>query len=212
MTDRYLKSLLGERERVLIVTRQHWFVLFRKIIFEIAAIALILIATMVIAISVSQFIVMLAVIIAVVPIGFMVADILVWRSHQFVVTNRRIIQISGVINKKVVDSSLEKVNDVKMTQSFWGRTFNFGTIEILTASELGVNVFKYMSNPMNFKTSMLNAKESLAFGAGEVPLRGPDASSGGIPQLIAELDLLRRQGVLTEEEFQQKKTELLAKM
>ena len=31
--------------------------------------------------------------------------------------------ISGVLGKDVVDSSLEKVNDVKMSQSFFGRMF-----------------------------------------------------------------------------------------
>jgi len=33
-----------------------------------------------------------------------------------------------------------------------------------------------------------------------------------IPALIAELDALRQQGVLTEQEFEQKKSQLLAKL
>ncbi len=51
-------------------------------------------------------------------------------------------QISGIFNKSVIDSSLEKVNDIKMDQSALGRMFGYGDIEILTASELGVNLFK----------------------------------------------------------------------
>ena len=35
-----------------------------------------------------------------------------------------------------------KVNDVKMEQSFLGRLLGYGDIEILTASELGVNLFR----------------------------------------------------------------------
>jgi uncharacterized membrane protein YdbT with pleckstrin-like domain len=68
----------------------------------------------------------------------MINDILVWSHHQYIVTNWRVLQISGIFNKNVIDSSLEKVNDVKMTQSFFGRIFNYGNVEILTASELGV--------------------------------------------------------------------------
>ena len=118
------------------------------------------------------------------------------------------IQISGVFNKRVIDSSLEKVNDVKMVQSFFGRLFDYGDIEILTASELGVNLFKRIGNPVKFKTAMLNAKEELGFdGGGSHPQRGED-----IPAQIAELDVLRKKGILTDAEFQQKKTELLAKM
>ena len=53
---------------------------------------------------------------------------------------------------------------------------------------------------------MLNAKESLE--RREPQLKAtPD-----IPGMISQLDTLRKQGVLTEEEFQAKKTELLTKL
>jgi uncharacterized membrane protein YdbT with pleckstrin-like domain len=42
-----------------------------------------------------------------------------WKNHQYIITNRRVIQINGIVNKNVTDSSLEKVNDVHMTQSFF---------------------------------------------------------------------------------------------
>jgi len=58
-----------------------------------------------------------------VPLIGMLNDIMVWRNKAYIVTNRRVIQISGVFNKDVVDSSLEKVNDIKMSQSFLGRLF-----------------------------------------------------------------------------------------
>jgi uncharacterized membrane protein YdbT with pleckstrin-like domain len=115
-------------------------------------------------------------------------------------------QISGIFNKNVTDSSLEKVNDVKMTQSAFGRLFGYGDIEILTASELGVNLFKRIEDPIRFKTAMLNAKENLERGEES---RHPEDD---IPDLIAGLERLHRQGVLTDEEFAQKKNELLARM
>jgi hypothetical protein len=118
-----------------------------------------------------------------------------------------VIHVKGVFNKSVIDSSLEKVNDVKMEQSYLGRIFDYGDVEILTASELGVNKFGYIQQPVKFKTAMLNAKAKLEQGEIGRGLPAPD-----IPGLIAELDLLRQQGVLTEGEFQQKKAELLAKM
>jgi hypothetical protein len=40
----------------------------------------------------------------------------------------------------------------------------------------------------------------------------PTAPEAGVPALIAQLDSLRRQGVLTEAEFQAKKAELLSKL
>jgi uncharacterized membrane protein YdbT with pleckstrin-like domain len=127
-----------------------------------------------------------------------------------VVTNRRLIQVFGVFNKNVTDSSLEKVNDVKMDQSFFGRIFGYGDIEILTASELGVNRFTMIGNPVRFKTAMLNAKVQLESGAldrGQLQPKQPD-----IPTMIAQLAALREKGIVSEEEFQKKKADLLSRL
>ena len=35
MAGKYIQSLMGEAEKMLLITRQHWFVLFRTIIAEI---------------------------------------------------------------------------------------------------------------------------------------------------------------------------------
>ena len=72
-----------------------------------------------------------------IPLASLVSEVLAWTNHKYVVTNRRVIQIFGVFNKNVTDLSLEKVNDVKMEQSAFGRMFNFGDIEILTAASWG---------------------------------------------------------------------------
>ena len=107
-----------------------------------------------------------------------------------------------------MDSSLEKVNDVKMSQPMFGRLFDYGDVEILTASEMGINLFQRIGDPVKFKTAMLNAKEKLGYeGTSPQAQRADD-----IPAQIAELDKLRKQGIVTEAEFQKKKTELLAKM
>ena len=211
MADNYIQSLMGEHEKMLLVARQHWFVLFRTIVAEILII-LILVALGIIVSVVYPPAALLApvigLILALFPAVGMLRDILIWYNRQYIVTNRRVIQISGVFNKNVVDSSLEKVNDVKMSQSFLGRLFDYGNVEILTASELGINQFQRIGDPVHFKTAMLNAKEKLGF---EEDARIPRAVDD-IPTLIAKLDELRKQGIVTEEEFQGKKAQLLAKM
>jgi len=206
MAKNYLEGLLGENEQILFETHQHWFILFGKIFLEIFLIAL-LIGAIVVAYPFYPFAIY-GLILVLIPVIGILNDILVWRNKAYIVTNRRVIQIAGVFSKDVVDSSLEKVNDVKMSQSFLGRMFGYGDIEILTASELGVNLFHQINEPVAFKTAMLNAKERLGFdelGAGIRPAED-------IPSLIAGLDDLRKKGILSEEEFQRKKTELLEKM
>jgi uncharacterized membrane protein YdbT with pleckstrin-like domain len=207
MANDYVKNMLGENERILLVTRQHGFVLFSSIIAEIVVTLIVIVAISALTAMVNPlagfgFLLLL------IPLAIMLRDILVWSNQQYIVTNRRVIQVSGIFSKDVVDSSLEKVNDVKMTQSFFGRLFDYGDVEILTASETGDNLFKRIGDPVKFKTAMLNAKEKLGYeGTGSHAQR-----ADSIPEQIAELDELRKQGILTDEEFKTKKKELLAKM
>jgi uncharacterized membrane protein YdbT with pleckstrin-like domain len=206
MAKTYIQNMLGENERIVLVTRQHGFVLFSSIVAEIIVALIVLVAIS--ALTVANPVAAFGFLLILVPLAIMAWDILNWNNRQFIVTNRRVIQISGIFNKDVVDSSLEKVNDVKMTQSFFGRLFDYGDIEILTASEMGVNLFKRIGDPVKFKTAMLNAKEKLGYeGTGSHTQRAET-----IPEQIAELDALRKQGILTDEEFKAKKKELLAKM
>jgi len=205
----YIEGLLGKTEKIVIRTRRHWMVLaksflgnlFLTIVIPLGAIAL-------------NFalpgIGLLALVLLVFPGVFFLRDYLVWWNEEYLVTNHRVIQAEGVINKHVIDSSLEKVNDVVLDQSFLGRMFDYGDIEIMTASETGVNKLHQISQPIKFKTEMLNQKDALSRSAPAQPPFGsrPD----DIPALIAGLDALRQKGVLTDTEFQEKKAQLLAKM
>ena len=205
MTDRYIESMLGQNEQIVLATRQHWFVLLSAILLEILVTIGIIVAAVVATMNFPPAV--LTFILVLVPLVSMWHDASNWVNRQYLVTNRRVIQISGIFNKKVVDSSLEKVNDVQLTQSFLGRIFGYGDVEIMTASELGVNLFKRIGAPINFKTAMLNAKEKMGYeGSGHA------APVKDIPTLIAELDELRKKGIVTEQEFQIKKAQLLSKM
>jgi uncharacterized membrane protein YdbT with pleckstrin-like domain len=206
MAKDYIQSMLGENERILLITRQHWFVLFSAIVAEITISLLLIVAFSVATIYFP--LAALGFILVLLPLISMLRDILTWTNHEYLVTNRRVIQISGIFNKNVVDSSLEKVNDVKMTQSFFGRMFDYGDVEILTASEIGVNLFRRIGDPVKFKTAMLNAKEKLGFEGSAAHAQSADS----IPALIAELDELRKKGIVTEAEFQAKKAQLLSKI
>jgi uncharacterized membrane protein YdbT with pleckstrin-like domain len=222
MAQSYLQSLMSEREIILYTARQHWFLLISSIFLEIILILIFLAVTVTVAVLFPAYALIAVAVgfaLILIPVATMTRDILSFSNHQYIITNRRVIHLSGVLDKTITDSSLEKVNDVKMTQSALGRIFDYGDIEILTASELGVNLFKRIDKPVRFKTAMLNAKSRLESGedlrgfarAESVAYTAP-AGPEGIPALIAQLDALRQQGVLTEAEFQQKKTELLAKI
>ena len=70
---------------------------------------------------------------------FLAATILVklvvLRSYEHVLTNRRMIQQTGILHKRSMDAPLDKVNNVEHHQTLWGRILGYGNVEIDTASE-----------------------------------------------------------------------------
>jgi uncharacterized membrane protein YdbT with pleckstrin-like domain len=211
MKQTYLESLLADNEKVLLVTRNHGFFLFRKVAADILFFSVIAGAS---AYLTGQYgwIALTGFAGAVIPLLDMERHLLDWRSREYIISNRRVIQISGIVNKNVMDSSLEKVNDVKLSQTFWGRLLGFGDIEILTASELGANVFQCIGDPITFKKTMMDAKNRLEGGSSDELHFTNVVKEPTIPDLIIELDALRIRGIITQEEFQTKKTDLLARM
>jgi uncharacterized membrane protein YdbT with pleckstrin-like domain len=212
MSDAYLNHMLGDKEQVILVDRQHWIVLFQAIFLEIVLVIAIIVAVILGSLLLVNPFFWFGLVLLIIPAVSMIRDVLKWNNHKYVVTNRRLIQVFGVFNKNVTDSSLEKVNDVKMDQSFFGRLFNYGDIEILTASELGVNRFNMIGNPVRFKTAMLNAKVKLESGALDRAQMPVQPKQPDIPTMIAQLAALREKGIVTEEEFQKKKADLLSRL
>jgi uncharacterized membrane protein YdbT with pleckstrin-like domain len=205
----YVESLLGEREKIILIAHQHWFILIRAIVLEIIIMLILIALTIIVGAYLTEFALLIGAIgtiLLLLPLSTMMRDIMDWMNRQYIVTNRRVIQFSGILNKNVTDSSLVKVTDVKLEQSAFGRLFNYGDIEILTASEFGVNLFRRIEEPIIFKTAMLNAKERLEHGDGAVQ------PTEDILELIASLDRLLELGILSEEEFRQKKAELIARL
>jgi uncharacterized membrane protein YdbT with pleckstrin-like domain len=165
--DGYLRKVLARDEAVLYTVRQHPLFLWGRIIGAVIFAILILAAVWALRYYVIDS--------PQLAWGYLLAllaaptiwwRVLVWRNHQFVVTSRRVMQLSGVFTKTVIDSLLEKVNDLKTDQSLFGRMFGYGDIEILTASEAGINDFRHIANPLEFKRAILEAKEQLERGAG----------------------------------------------
>ncbi len=206
----YVETLIGKNEKIIIKTRRHWMVMAGSIVGNLFFALIIIVIGVGLTITPLGLLGAFALVLLIIPAALFIRDYLNWWNEEYLITNRRVIQAEGTVNKHVIDSSLEKVNDVVLDQSFLGRMLDYGDVEILTASEIGVNKLHTIAHPVKFKTEMLNQKEALGsdehFGG-----HGP-IGQGDVPTMISELDELRKQGVLTEAEFQQKKAQLLAKM
>jgi hypothetical protein len=176
----YADQLMSTGEQIRYRERQHWFILLwagrYAILAIIGGLLLVLLAN---AFGITGVIRDLAgyafAILLIVGVLNFIWVALTFRSNEYVLTNRRVMQVGGVINKHSTDSSLEKINDAALSQSFFGRIFNFGDLDVLTASEAGIERFRMIHDPVQFKKTMLDVKHDyeLEMTRGPVPSSPP---------------------------------------
>jgi uncharacterized membrane protein YdbT with pleckstrin-like domain len=206
---KYLNKLLGHDETILFRTHQHFFVIFGEILREVLILVVVGVGFYVVhQWSPKQAIWFYSVLyfVGAVVLVSMLLDILRWRAEEFLITNHRVIQCSGIINKNVLDSSLNKINDVALHHNWLGRMLGYGTLEILTASEEVVNRIEKISHPIEFKRAMLDAK------AKSEAVPKAELASRSATELLEELVQLKAKNMLSDSEYEEKRKEILKRM
>ena len=162
-----------------------------------------------------------------------------WYQDDYVVTNRRILKVEGILNKKAADSGLEKINDAILEQSMFGRMFDWGDLKILTAAEEVADDYHMLHHAPTFKKTMLQAKQDIEEGLARkitAPLQAladqetaeakerADAAVAArtaatsrpaepsVEEKLRQLAALRDQGLITPDDYEAKKTAILALM
>lgn len=92
-----------------------------------------------------------------------------WYAQDYVVTNRRVMKVEGILKKRSADSSLEKINDAVLEQSLFGRMLGYGDLDILTANEQSVDRLRMLSQAQTFKRTMLDEKHKLEQDVFQIP-------------------------------------------
>jgi uncharacterized membrane protein YdbT with pleckstrin-like domain len=121
------------------------------------------------------------------------------RANDFVLTNHRIIQEIGVLSRRSIDSRLDKINNVEHRQTLVGRLLGYGDVEIDTASQAGISVFRNVS---------AGAAEAYRSSGRISP--APAASSGA--ERMRQLKALFDDGIISREEYEAKRQELMAQL
>src|SRR6188472_3053817 len=162
----YAESLLASGERVLRRAHQHWFVFVsnaRWAVFALIASAVLTALRVWLNGSGAIWNILSWITLAVFVFGVLsfLWSILRYRNEEYLITNRRLIHVEGVINKTTTDSALEKINDAVLSESLFGRMFGFGDLDVLTASEQGIERLRMLRDAKDFKKAMIEAKHEL---------------------------------------------------
>jgi uncharacterized membrane protein YdbT with pleckstrin-like domain len=222
----YAESLLAKDERILYRARQHWLAPLSNarnaLLLMLVGIVLALIERQIFhwAIrSIFGIVDLVLVLIALVWIGIIYFT---WRAQEFVITNRRVLKVEGLLDKKSGDSSLDKINDAILRQGILARIFHYGDLDILTANEEAIDRYQMLASVVDFKKAMLNAKNELEDGvrrpvasaaAPAAPAKAAKAaSSDDATATLAKLAALRDKGAITAAEYEAKKAELLGRI
>jgi uncharacterized membrane protein YdbT with pleckstrin-like domain len=131
-------------------------------------------------------------------------QVVAWATSHFVVTGDRLIHRSGWFAKRSMEMPLEKTSDVRFNQSVFERIIGAGDLTIESPGEFGQQTFSNVRRPEDV--------QKLIFEMGEENQRRMSAAShAGTPvgEELERLDRLRRDGVLTDSEFQAQKARLL---
>lgn len=145
-----------------------------------------------------------------------IARYIVWTTTSFVVTTDRLISRNGVFSRQGTEIPLERINTVFFSQTFFERLIGSGDLEIESAGEQGSQEFTDIRKPLNVQNEIyrqMEANENRKFDRVGRNLAGAGGGGGlSIPEQIEKLDELRQKRIITDEEFEQKKTELLDRM
>ncbi|MFP3900551.1 MAG: PH domain-containing protein [Acidimicrobiia bacterium] len=204
------RKLLNDEEEVVLDLRPHW--IFLGV--PTAALVVAVIAGIVVAaVDTHAAVGILVGLLVLVAVLWFLVRYLRWVTTHFVVTTDRLIYRHGVLSKHGIEIPLERVNTVFFRQRLHERLMRYGDLVIESAGEMGRQSFTDVRKPSAVQNEIYRQMEENEnrkydrVGASMSP--GRDDS---IPSQIRELDELRKQGLLTDDEFARKKQQLLDRM
>lgn len=145
----YLQESLAPGEAIVAVFKLHWFMWLRfwsvVVLGAIAAIALV--------VAQIPWAALGAAILAALIAGYQ----WLWlRAIEQGVTNRRVVRKTGIVSRATTELRLASIETVDLRQSFWGRVFGYGNVEITGRGETAM-ILDLIAHPVEVKREIESA-------------------------------------------------------
>jgi uncharacterized membrane protein YdbT with pleckstrin-like domain len=201
-------KLLHEDEEVLLDVRPHWWRLAGPFALAVVVLGGCIAAFVLWSSAPGWFgFVLLAAVVLVAL--YLFGRVISWRATGLAVTSSRVIYRQGVLHRVGREIPIDSVQDVTYRQHLLERMVGAGRLTVESAGERGEEPFADVRHPEEVQSAINRAIE-------ESRQRNALLASGqpamSVPEQIERLDELRRRGVVTDDEFEQKKAELLGRM
>jgi uncharacterized membrane protein YdbT with pleckstrin-like domain len=145
--------------------------------------------------------------------------VMAWRAlvdsfDEFAITSFRVVKKSGFVTRSVRQIPLEKVQDVNVRSTLGGRWLSYGDVELQTAGSDSTVIFPRILHPEEFRNVLFTHTRPQT--AGTDGLGGPSAaaapSRSSVEERLKEAERLRKTGVLSEAEYQEKRQALIKEL
>ena len=203
----YPHKLLTEGEDIITEFRPHWRLLVVPLLWFILGIVLIVLVFQEWAWPDNTT----ADIITGVIIGFGIVYLVVrpfvkWAFTQYVLTNERLITRSGMIARSGIEIPLENITNVVFNQGVLERILKSGDLLIESAGESGQSRFEDIPRPDEFQSLLYRTREERTR---ELANDDSTAVQSDATERLERLARLYKEGVITDEEYAEKRRTLL---
>ena len=200
-----MKTELKKNEKVILETQTHWFTLVGPF--------LLMLVGSIIGFAIGSY----GILIALALIGYFIYSIIKRNNNLWIVTNIRVIDEFGVFSSNSKESPLDKINNVSYSQSFWGKIFGYGNVQIQTAAEIGSTTYLAVEEPKKLKDTITHMQEEYkehqikkqATELANAIVAGQQNNKADASSELEKLYELMQKGILTEEEYSKRKAMIL---
>lgn len=199
----YPKHLINEGETVALDLNPHWWY-FSKHILTGIPLLLSLVGILALDGDLRKYLGYLWGALAIVWAIWLLIKFLSWKFTHFVVTSDRLIYRHGVLAKRGVEIPLERVSNINFQQGIFERMIGAGDLQIDSAGKEGQSYFSNIRHPDGVQQEIYRQMEGY-----DRKKAGWSAPQGSAADEIEKLAGLRDRGVISAEEFEVKKTQLL---
>lgn len=215
----YDQTLLNDGEVLALDLKPHWWYFARHIMTGVILVVIGVLLFQVPDAQVREFLTWVYLVAIILWALWVLIEYIQWNFTHFVVTSDRVIFRTGWLAKRGIEIPLERINNINFSQGIWERIIHAGDLEIESAGKDGQSHFNNVRNPdqvqqeiyrqMEANTRKTAGYTAAAFAQAEGHMGGGQAS---VPDQIRQLAELRDAGIISPEEFEYKKADLLNRM
>lgn len=199
------EDALSDDEEIISSFRPHWKLLFIPLLWFIGLATAAILGAVYLGGWLRNI---LLIVLLVLALWLLVKPLVDWWWTRYVLTTERLITRSGLIAKRGVEIPLENITNVNFSQTAFERVLGAGDLLVESAGSTGQSKFSDIPHPDDFQALLYKVREQRS-----IALSGAQPSAPQDPtEAIRQLAKLRDDGLISEDEYEVKRKQILDDM